>query len=61
MKKNFFILTVFAVALLLAPQNKGWASFCDSLGSGNWNTAALWGCGHVPGSSDDVGVFFSLL
>ena len=33
-------------------QNPG--AVCESTGSGNWNDAATWSCGHVPLSCDEV-------
>jgi hypothetical protein len=30
------------------------AAVCTSLSSGNWSSAAIWSCGHVPLASDAV-------
>lgn len=48
-------ILVIAIALaLLALPRPAMAETCTSQGSGNWNTAGTWSCGHVPTGSDDV-------
>ena len=58
MRHNYMPLLVAAVIAIglygLMPAGSAWAAVCTSTGSGNWNDAAVWDCGVVPGSGDDV-------
>ena len=48
----FLLLLAAAASSHAAPGAP--AAICTSTGTGNWNTAATWSCGHVPLSADDV-------
>ncbi|QTA82017.1 Uncharacterized protein dnl_43780 [Desulfonema limicola] len=65
-KQNIFHTAVLAAllsfSLLLASPNTGRAASCStSFVTDNWSNASIWSCGHVPTSSDDAQLFFSLL
>ncbi|MFN7085123.1 MAG: DUF6701 domain-containing protein [Burkholderiales bacterium] len=49
-----FLATVILLGTWFATSSAALALTCASQTSGNWNVAATWSCGAVPGAADDV-------
>lgn len=51
------IAAIFMIVMMLLaamPVTSAYAAGCNSTGSGNWNAAATWSCGHVPIPTTDT-------
>jgi hypothetical protein len=47
-------IMVVLLALAALPALPALAAGCTATSSGNWSTAGIWSCGHVPTAADDV-------
>ncbi|HEY8886867.1 MAG TPA: hypothetical protein VIM35_00135, partial [Gallionella sp.] len=47
-------LSKIVFLLLVLWAGEAAAAACNSKGTGNWNTAGTWSCGHVPAAGDSV-------
>ncbi len=52
--KRFAVSVLALVILIFAARQTAHAATCTLNGSGDWNNAGIWSCGHVPTNSDAV-------